>query len=401
MEKLLEEHWQDVHPRGEDGDFALRMVAIEALDASPTVLMPLQFMPLIEHKRYGNFSQRMYLLARGEQQPRGEEQALDLATVNRILEETELPILIEKRDQLRDLDTTLKQMRTVWQDNSSGPPITLERLPAALAQIVGALDSVIARRDPSAASAPSPDADGTPAAALATGLIGSAEQAASALATVADYFSAREPSNPALLLVRQAHALLGKSFLDVMRILIPDQVASAAFNIGREQFFDLPVERLAEFAASNGEIVAGESPAEETEAAPEGAEAVVEETETASEEAQAAPEGAEEGVAEEEPAAEEQPEPVADGDGTEAPLPAANIAARVPRLFSAETRAQALALLDQVAAYLRSAEPSSPIPFLVERARDLAQRDFLSVLKALLPAGTLREPERDQPEPTS
>jgi len=36
------------------------------------------------------------------------------------------------------------------------------------------------------------------------------------------------------------------------------------------------------------------------------------------------------------------------------------------------------------------AEPSSPIPFLTDRARDLAQRDFLSVLKALLPADTLK-----------
>ena len=45
-------------------------------------------------------------------------------------------------------------------------------------------------------------------------------------------------------------------------------------------------------------------------------------------------------------------------------------------------------LLEQVGHYFRMAEPSSPIPFLTDRARDLAQRDFLSVLKALLPAGT-------------
>ena len=53
-------------------------------------------------------------------------------------------------------------------------------------------------------------------------------------------------------------------------------------------------------------------------------------------------------------------------------------------------RAEALTLLDQVAAYLRSAEPSNPIPFLLERGRDLAQRDFLGVLREVLAADALK-----------
>ena len=43
-----------------------------------------------------------------------------------------------------------------------------------------------------------------------------------------------------------------------------------------------------------------------------------------------------------------------------------------------------------VAAFFRTAEPSSPIPFLIDRARELAQRDFLSLLQDVLPEGALK-----------
>jgi type VI secretion system protein ImpA len=62
--------------------------------------------------------------------------------------------------------------------------------------------------------------------------------------------------------------------------------------------------------------------------------------------------------------------------------------AAVPKI-TATTRAQAMALLDQVAGFLRGAEPSSPIPLLVERARALADRDFITVLRAVLPSSSL------------
>jgi type VI secretion system protein ImpA len=54
------------------------------------------------------------------------------------------------------------------------------------------------------------------------------------------------------------------------------------------------------------------------------------------------------------------------------------------------SRSQALALLEEVGAFYRAAEPSSPVPYLVDRAKELAQRDFLSLLRDMLPKGALR-----------
>ena len=64
--------------------------------------------------------------------------------------------------------------------------------------------------------------------------------------------------------------------------------------------------------------------------------------------------------------------------------------------FEANSRGQALALLDAVAAFLRAEEPSSPVPWLIERARALAERDFLTILRAVLPPGALHEPESEE-----
>jgi type VI secretion system protein ImpA len=51
------------------------------------------------------------------------------------------------------------------------------------------------------------------------------------------------------------------------------------------------------------------------------------------------------------------------------------------------TRAEAVRLLDLVCEYYRKNEPSSPLPLLIERARRLAEMNFLDILRDLAPDG--------------
>ena len=60
-----------------------------------------------------------------------------------------------------------------------------------------------------------------------------------------------------------------------------------------------------------------------------------------------------------------------------APLERAEIA-------PAPSRSAALALIEGVAAHLRVTEPSSPLPYLLDRAKALAARDFLTLMKDIL-----------------
>jgi type VI secretion system protein ImpA len=144
-----------------------------------------------------------------------------------------------------------------------------------------------------------------------------------------------------LPLVRQAHQLIGKSFLEIMTILVPTHVDKAAFQIGSNPVFDLPVSKLSFLSASPASIdvsaVAGHDTA-----------------------------------------------------GTAAVPDSAKSSYRIA------SRAQALALLDSVQRYFRHSEPSSPVPMLCERARALAERDFMGVLEDVLPKSALKVLNQDR-----
>jgi type VI secretion system protein ImpA len=57
--------------------------------------------------------------------------------------------------------------------------------------------------------------------------------------------------------------------------------------------------------------------------------------------------------------------------------------------FKVTTRQKAIDLLQQVGAFYRLSEPASPIPLLTDRACGLSQKDFLSLLKDVLPDANL------------
>jgi type VI secretion system protein ImpA len=60
-------------------------------------------------------------------------------------------------------------------------------------------------------------------------------------------------------------------------------------------------------------------------------------------------------------------------------------AGKPPRSGGLASRADAVRILQQVATFLRKAEPSSPAPMFIDRAVKLLQMDFTSIVKELMP----------------
>jgi len=330
IRQLLSDRWDEVHPRGDDGQFAARMAALETLDDLAPVIFPLQYAALVRHPRIGPVSYRNYMIATGEVAKREGEDNYDLTTIEKALMEVELAELVDALGRVDALGTALADIRNVCTERAGfEQAMKLERLPALVDKMRAFLNTYVAKRDPSAslsteAGAPSAESPGAGSVTI-TGDVRSLGDATAALAAVAEYFSRNEPSNPALLLVRQAEQLMGKSFMEIMQLLVPAHVEQAAITIGRDQVLQLPLQRLAEFGATS-------SPA------------------------------------------------ATNGDGTALPA---------EQSIEAKTRADAFKLLEQTAAFYRTTEPSSPLPYLIERARNLADQDFLSLLKHVLPAGAL------------
>lgn len=334
--ELLDRQWEGVHPRAEGDDFSHRQMAIEALDVMPTVVIPFQFLTLAESRRHGPVSYRTWLMAKAEVAPRADDTFLDAAAVTQVFDQVDLEQLKATTASYVALAALVERVCRLWTEKArSSGMLNLDRVLQIIAGIVSVLESSVGRRDPAAIETASVAGEALggsvngafdPANASSSSRVASMAAAAAALSGVAAYFGRLEPSSPALLLVRQAEHLLGKSFAEAIHILVPNHAETAAINIGRGWFFDLSVDRMAALL---------------------------------------------EGAGIQESISPEGPEPV----------------------YSVTSRGQALGLLEQVSAFFRNVEPSSPVPFLADRARELAQRDFLSLLVDVLPSGSLHTPD--------
>jgi type VI secretion system protein ImpA len=329
LAEWLDRFWEGVHPRPQGGDVAARTAALAALDL-PTVVFPLQYAPLFEARRIGVVTYRASMIAAGEVKPRTGEQRHTANALAEAMSDADPTVLAASRRHVATLRASLGRIRNTFalQGSASG----LETLPALVEKILAFVDPLVASREQAASRVETDDTSKSSGATIGAGPA-SLAQAKDALAAIADYYSRLEPSSPTLPLVRQAYQLIGKSFIEVMSILVPTQMDKAAFQIGADQVFELPVGRLSK-----------------------------------------QPEGAS----------------LASGDGAHPSEGAGSPAYKV------QSRADALALLEQVQRFFRRAEPSSPVPILCERARGLAERDFMGVLRDVLPKAALKNAGADK-----
>jgi type VI secretion system protein ImpA len=334
----LDRYWDEVHPRPEGGNADARARAIAALD-SPTVVFPLQYSPLFDTRRIGPVTYRRWLIATGEVRPRAGDAEVAASAITQARDEADAAVLALTRQRMARLDRALGRIRKAFATH--GSEADLGNLSALVGKILAFVDRDAARPDaPASENRDGADPLEAKQDGAAVGAAGpppaSLADATRALAAIADYYSRREPSSPILPLVRQAHALVGKSFLEIMTILVPSQVEKAAFQLGTDQVFDLPVGKLSGLSAVAPAAVANGS-----------------------------------------------------GEGADPAEPAR------PR-YHVESRQHAIALLDSVQQFFRLSEPSSPVPMLCQRARAMADRDFMSVLRDVLPKAALRNVNADK-----
>lgn len=435
IEGMLDTLWERVHPELLDGDAILRIVSLQTLDDMPDAVMPLQSAPLFEERRFGKASYRSHLLATGVIQGRvaandGEanEEVPSADALKTALAKTEMEQLVSSRDLTAELTRSLKRTEELVAQKSGQPSaVKFEKLAPLAQEIFVFLDGGVAARDPSLALSPTAGAeageqDGDAAPGKPSGPVRSLAEAQAALAAAASYFVKSEPSTPALMLIGQAEALIGRSFFDAMQALVPDLSAQANIRVGRDIVFRLPLERLASLSVTTAPEPEspdgdgyGDSSQEESswgddsssdsygdsgdssEAGEEGASGGDGASGDAAE--NEAAEGSETESASEESASEESQSSVDDSDssGAEDDDGSRNEAVRAPAhtpvVFRAVNRQEAVALLSQVATYFRSVEPSSPVPTLLDHAASLAGRDFFGLLRDVLPAAALRVDE--------
>jgi len=442
MRDLLTGFWGEVHPQAMDGDYMLRTSQLMTLDDNPNMVLPLQHTTIVRSRRSGPITLRKWQVAQGEVNAREGEDTLDAASITAALaeaEKSEIEKAVASLETIRDALAAIQT--TVIAEAGYENAVSLERLPKsvdAMLELIRDATGVGEAADSEDAEAEG-EADGAAGGGVALrtvvlppGAVASRKEVKEALETAHQYFLINEPSNPAQLLLREAIGLVDKGFYAAIYDMIPSQAGYSVFRLGRDPFFELslpdvdsrnpapPVpsddpdsESWAETGLGDDDEVSGDPEAAE-EAEGDAAADETEAEETPEEEAAAdtpEEETAEEETAEEEtaeePAAEEVPEEEAAGEEdaaaesgpeetaaeTEAAAPeaeeeAGEEAEQGPQ-FWANTRPEAVALMEKVIAYYKVAEPTSPVPLLLERAIQLSSKNFMELLADVLPAGAL------------
>lgn len=395
MGVTLAQHWEGTHPAG---DIELRRGVLMALDDMPHTVMPLQAVPLFESRNLGRVSYRHFLVANGQAQPRENEDSYQANAISTALERAEDSELAASLAALEQLQSGLDAMAGAFRRHiGAGHEIALPNLRKLVQAQTAWLHGERARRNPTlAAIAPSADGDGGASAAQPAGTIATPEAAKAALDAVAGYFAAHEPSSFALLLVRQCRQLADASFLEAMRVLVPDALPQASIRIGKGIGFNIPIERLSAFEAPGDAEPAGNDTSWDTG---ENDQITLD-----------PPVQSEENLEEETAQSEEPDESAGDQYTPEEPIEPSEIiieenredeALRAPTHINADAQMRwtirsqqdALNCLADITQFYRLREPSSPLPLLLERARNLVGRDFLAVLSEMLPAAHLTPPE--------
>src|SRR5690625_4516051 len=391
IHRLLAERWSDCHPQ--PADFLdLGMGQLATLDDMPNVVLPLQHATLVQSRRSGPVTLRKWQVANGEVNPREGEDVIDAATLAGALAEADADeldrahgALILARDAVAGIRTTC--MQEAGYDKA--PPI--ERLPKTLDEAIALLETVRGSEtgaeavggEASTEASPAPVAAGAPTVTvrMPKGAITTREQAVEAMHVAERYFALNEPSSPIPVLLREAQTASTKGFYELVNELLPDNAANATVTLGRDVWFDIQLSTLdMRNPAPDYRIEEiGESMAEnaglEDESAP--GEALGEALSDGQENAGADRDSGEAGNVSGD--AEGQASGEADGGP----------ARSAPR-FQAGSRPEAVALLEQVLAYYRVAEPSSPVPLFVERAIELSSKSFIELLGAIMPEGALK-----------
>ncbi len=342
MAALLEAHWNDVHPKGYEGDFTLRQNIVGVLEDRTTVVFPLQYAPLLRDQRAGPISLHDYQLATGKAEAREDERTID---VNQIIETFRSEAHRTSVDGLHAaLSVGLSSLTKIKSAFDEGTNYeyspSFELLRAVLSEILAFV--VTARPDLAGSSASAEDdealatEDGAPgtsdeggptasAVSVSTAVkvgkieIGSHAAASAALLASEKYFGSKEPSSPALLLVHEARQLIGKPLVAALEALVPDNVEYAAIVVDASVGFTFSMTKMR---------------------------AIVEDYAATAEEVYSE---------------EEIPE------------------------YAAATRPEAVALITAVSAFFRAVEPSSPIPMVLGRAERFVSQSFQTILTDLMP----------------
>ncbi|MBK8456308.1 MAG: type VI secretion system ImpA family N-terminal domain-containing protein [Phyllobacteriaceae bacterium] len=334
MASLLETYWTDVHPNADSGDLTMRQVALEMLDDAATIAMPIAYAPLFKDRRIGAVSLHTNQLASGKVAALANETAFSSGDVIEALSRDDnAAAIVAVHERTSRATAGLKRIRSQFLDHSEydyAPSFdrSLETL-QALASMLAAHCPALAGTAPVAPAGAEDPQTGSGATPM------SSDSAPLAATVAAPTGPVRSPAD-----VRAALAAVERYFAGV-------EPSSPVLILVRQtsRLYGRPlVEALGELLPGGADSAAIAFDAKSGFRIDMGKMRAL--------------------SAEIDVAANREPE--------------------LAGTFAVASRGEALSAMLAIEHYVRFAEPSSPTPVLLARARAFLDKDFAAVVRDLL-----------------
>ena len=262
-----------LHPVGAD-----RRAAIDSLNSQPTAVMPLLHLSILPNSEV---TLRRFMVVSGKATARASEGDLEGADfLGPLRLETNQRAVVTAHERLNRAADALHRIQQLAAGHPDTPlHLDLGALRTAIADMQGMITTARPELRPwSASTEPAaPEASGAADDAVIPGAIQSPptattvpvaalkianrNTASATLDAARGWLATQEPSSPALMLVTQARALIGKPLVEAIEVLMPREAAGATLRIGQGSPFVLPMDRLKSLTQSGLEGQADTPPA--------------------------------------------------------------------------------------------------------------------------------------------
>lgn len=242
VQGFLEKYWEPMHPRldPDDGNDPTERVNLISTLIAPPATFPMKFIdrtrmaPLAEVRHLGRVGMREIMIAMGDLPKLADEGAFnpDMPMVEAVFEEVELDALNAIADTVDACHELVKSIEKTLTDKvGTGKSLDLTPFRKEVAEASKQVRKRIAKRTGQAA--PGEEAPGEAGGGggggggrRLEGDVSSGTDAVAAMEKVIRYYERWEPSSPVPLIIKCAVQMVGKPFMDIVRVLTPDAIST-------------------------------------------------------------------------------------------------------------------------------------------------------------------------------
>ena len=242
MRGSVERYWETLHPLldpDDNNDPTARVNIIGALCDQQMMLVGVRQAPLVESRSFGRFGLREIAIAAGEvAAPAGMTAPPTVQAIDGAFREAAIEALQATAEAVRFAVEHVGVIEsTVTERVGTGNAMSLDPLKAVLREANKVLDTRLAARGVGTGPAPAAGnghlVDGETAGFAVSDQLKTREDVIRMLDKLCEYYAREEPSSPVPLLLQRAKKLVPMSFMEIVKDLIPDAVATAEMYRGR------------------------------------------------------------------------------------------------------------------------------------------------------------------------